>query len=79
MTRKQLEARTREAMPEVTLYFCGSCGCYDRSQDHAPDCEEWHRTPRVPMRYVPAKDEKLGSGASDAGREDDERLDPDRD
>lgn len=42
-----------EALPEVTLWFCGSCGCHDRSQAHAPGCDETKRTPRVSVTYVP--------------------------
>lgn len=54
--RVQLNQMPAAALPEITLWFCGSCGCYDRSQEHKPDCNPAKRTPRVPVVYVPMND-----------------------
>jgi hypothetical protein len=53
LQRRELLMKTRQALPHVTMYFCGSCGVHDRSQDHAPDCVWEDRKPRVAVRYVP--------------------------
>lgn len=50
--RSNLIRRAMNNKPTIELWFCGSCGCYDRDQEHASDCVWKNRTPRFSVTYV---------------------------
>lgn len=50
-TRTLLD-RIAQRKPTVTVWFCGSCGCHDRSEEHAADCDWEQSMPRVAVKYL---------------------------